>query len=67
MHDKPLVWLHGEVKSPPFSQEARLRAGYLLCELQEGELIGLPDSRPMPNVGRRCHELRVEDNAGGKT
>jgi len=27
--DKPLVWLHSEVKSPPFSQEARLEAGFL--------------------------------------
>jgi hypothetical protein len=31
--DKPLVWLHGEVKTPPFSQEARLEAGYLLRRL----------------------------------
>jgi hypothetical protein len=28
--DKPLVWLHGEVKSPPFSAVARLEAGLLL-------------------------------------
>jgi hypothetical protein len=26
MADKPLVWLHGEVKSPPFSKEARIEA-----------------------------------------
>jgi hypothetical protein len=24
--DKPLVWLHGAVKTPPFSQEARIEA-----------------------------------------
>jgi len=30
--DKPLVWLHGEVKSPPFSSDARIEAGYLLCK-----------------------------------
>jgi hypothetical protein len=23
--EKPLVWLHGEVKTPPFSQEALTR------------------------------------------
>ncbi len=21
----------------------------------------MPESRPMPNVGRRCHELRIKD------
>lgn len=59
--DKPLVWLHGEIKTPPFSQKARLEAGILLRLLQRGELIGLPRSRPMPTVARRCHELRIND------
>src|SRR3989304_6862173 len=59
--DKPLVWLHGEVKSPPFSPAARLEAGMLLRRLQEGENLGMPHSRPMPDVGPRCHELRVRD------
>ncbi len=58
---KPLIWLHGEVKTPPFSREARLEVGLLLRELQEGEMLGLPHSRPMPEIGRRCHELRVRD------
>ena len=60
-NDKDLVWLHGELKTPPFSQEARLEAGYLLRELQQGMKLALPQSRPMPNIGRRCHELRVND------
>ena len=59
--DKPLVWLHGEVKTPPFSQMARIEAGYLLRLLQEGQAVGMPQSRPMPVVGSRCHELRVRD------
>lgn len=59
--DKPLVWLHGEVKTPPFSPEARVEAGVLLRRLQQGESLGLPHSRPMPSVGARCHELRVND------
>lgn len=58
---KPLAWLHGEIKTPPFSQEARVEAGTLLRRLQEGESLGMPHSRPMPSVGRRCHELRVRD------
>jgi phage-related protein len=62
---KPLVWLHGEVKTPPFSRAARLEAGFLLRRLQSSELIGMPSSRPMPAIGRNCHELRIDD--GGVT
>lgn len=58
---KPLAWLHGEVKTPPFSQEARIEAGFLLRQLQEGEALGLPHSRPMPSIGTHCHELRIRD------
>lgn len=60
-HDKPLVWLHGEVKTPPFSSAARLEAGVLLRILQRGDRLGMPASRPMPSVGARCHELRIVD------
>lgn len=59
--DKPLVWLHGEIKTPPFANEARIEAGVLLRRLQRGESLSMPQSRPMPGIGRRCHELRVRD------
>ncbi|MBD2306335.1 type II toxin-antitoxin system RelE/ParE family toxin [Chroococcidiopsis sp. FACHB-1243] len=59
--DKPLVWLHGEIKTPPFSQAARIEAGVLLRRLQQGDNLGLPHSRPMPSIGTRCHELRIRD------
>lgn len=59
--DKPMVWLSGEVKSPPFSDDARLEAGFLLRRLQQGAKLSLPHSRPMPSIGRRCHELRIVD------
>ena len=59
--DRPLAWLHGEVKAPPFSAAARLEAGHLLRLLQRGHLLSLPHSRPMPVIGSRCHELRVPD------
>lgn len=59
--DKPLVWLHGEVRTPPFSTEARREAGFLLRSLQRGVKVGMPWSRPMPTIGPRCHELRVVD------
>lgn len=59
--DKPLVWLKTEVKTPPFGKEARLEAGFLLRMLQAGETLSMPQSRPMPVIGPRCHELRIVD------
>ena len=59
--ERPLVWLHGEVKSPPFSRDARIEAGYPLRRLQQGVLLAMPQARPMPSVGPRCHELRIDD------
>jgi phage-related protein len=58
---KPLVWLRGEVKTPPFSRAARIEAGFLLRRLQNGELLEMPASRPMREIGANCHELRIED------
>ena len=29
--------------------------------LQDGENIPLPHSRPMPSIGKACHELRIQD------
>src|SRR5437868_14950594 len=58
---KPLVRLGGEIKTPPFSKEARVEAGSLLRRLQEGESLGMPQSRPMPSIGPRCHEIRARD------
>ena len=60
-NDKPIVWLHGEITTPPFSQEARIEAGYLLRQLQKGIKLSLPHSRPMPSIGTRCNELRIDD------
>ncbi|MGL4551948.1 MAG: type II toxin-antitoxin system RelE/ParE family toxin [Gemmataceae bacterium] len=59
--EKPLVWLHAEIKTPPFSSEGRGEAGYLLGLLQGGTSLGTPHSRPMPSIGAGCHELRVRD------
>jgi phage-related protein len=61
--DKPLVWLKGEIKTPPFSAAGRIEAGTLLRRLQRGEELEMPHSRPMPAIGPRCHELRVRDGA----
>lgn len=26
-------------------------------------MLSMPDSRPMPGIGSRCHELRIKDSA----
>jgi len=59
--ERPLVWLSGEIKTPPLSTNARVEAGYLLRLLQRGKKLSMPQSRHMPSVGRRCHELRITD------
>ena len=33
----------------------------LMRRLQEGITISLPHARPMPSIGRGCHELRIPD------
>lgn len=59
--DKTLVLLAGEIKTPPVSQKARREIGLLIRKLQQGLALEMPHSRPMPSIGRRCHELRVND------
>ena len=47
INDKPLIWLHGEIKTPPFSSAARIEAGFLFRLLQMGEKLNMPHSSPM--------------------
>ncbi len=58
---KSVVWLHGQIKTPPFTPEGRQEAGMLLRLLQEGERLGMPQAEPLPDVGPRCGALRVRD------
>jgi phage-related protein len=59
--DKALVLLSGEITTPPVSRECRREIGFLIRMLQMGLNIEMPHSRPMPSIGHRCHELRVND------
>jgi len=59
--DKPIAWLQGEIKTPPFSKKTKSKAGLLLRRLQKGEILTMPHSRPMPIIGKACHELRLRD------
>lgn len=58
---KPIVWLHGEIKTPPFSTEARIEAGFRLRQLQQGVRLANPHSKPMTSICAKCHELIIED------
>lgn len=58
---KALIWLHGEVRTPPFSVEARRTAGFLLRIVELGTALSMPNSRPLPSIGSRWHELRIRD------
>ncbi len=60
---KLLAWLHGEIKTPPFTEEGRKEAGNLLRLLQQGEKLGMPQAESLPIVGSRCGALRVRDGA----
>ena len=57
---KALVWIHGEIKTPPFDR-CRRAAGFLLRLVQLGTSLSMPISRPMPSIGSRCHELSIGD------
>jgi phage-related protein len=58
---KPLVWLHGEIKTPPFTSEGRQEAGMLLRLHQPRVQLGMPQAELLPDVGKRCGALRVRD------
>ncbi len=59
--DKSLYVLHGTIKTPPMSSRTRVEVGYQLRCLQQGDLLSMPESRPMPVIGPNCHELRISD------
>lgn len=67
MADKPLIILHGEMRTPPLSKKARIVAGALLRQLQRGIMLEMPESRPMPRIGKRCYELRIQDAETNRT
>lgn len=50
-----------EIKTPPLSTSSRVEMGQLLKRLLAGEMLQLPQSRPMPSIASHVHELRVND------
>ena len=46
------------------SDDLKIRVIELLDLIAAGESIGMPVSRPMPNVAVGAHELRIKDSSG---
>jgi hypothetical protein len=63
---KPLVWVQGQVKTPPFSSRARIQTGFLTRQLQLGADLAMPHSGPMATMGSNLHELRIKDAQRGE-
>lgn len=47
-----------------FSVEVRQELGALLMLLQQGEQLGMPQSRPLMQLARSAFELRLKDRDG---
>lgn len=47
-----------------FPQEVRRELGKAIFDLQKGEKIGMPLSKPMSSVYKGVEELRLKDRAG---
>lgn len=41
--------------------QARREAGFLLGLLQSGEVLGMPQARPLFNIAPRLYELRIRE------
>jgi phage-related protein len=60
--EKPLFRFHGvELTTPPMGVNARREAGFLLGLLQGGEVLGMPQARPLFDVAPRLYELRIRE------
>jgi phage-related protein len=47
-----------------FPEDVRGDLADAIARLEEGHLLGMPLSRPMPSIGRGVHELRFKDRSG---
>ncbi len=61
---KPFVAYFEAVPAEAMSPQAKEETDALITRLQAGESLSLPQSRPMPSIGRRCHELRIQEEDG---
>ncbi|HKT47389.1 MAG TPA: type II toxin-antitoxin system RelE/ParE family toxin [Candidatus Acidoferrales bacterium] len=47
-----------------FPEDVRREMGKAIFDLQRGEILGMPVSRPMPSVAPGASELRIRDLSG---
>ena len=47
-----------------FPEDVRRELGKVIFDLQKGEKLSMPLSRPMPSVAQGVQELRIKDRAG---
>jgi phage-related protein len=47
-----------------FPEGVRKELGKAIFDLQRGEILSMPLSRPMPSVGPGVEELRIRDRSG---
>jgi phage-related protein len=57
-HPKARVTIRG------FPEDVRRELGKIIFDLQKGEKLSMPLSRPMPSVAAGVEELRVKDRSG---
>ena len=62
---KPAVFhLKAQVAIRGFPEGVRRELGKIIFDLQKGEKLSMPLSRPMPSVAAGVEELRVKDRSG---
>ena len=44
--------------------EVKKELGSVLTRLQKGQSVGMPDVKPMPEIGSRVSEIRISDRSG---
>jgi len=49
---------------PPFPEDVRKELGKAIYDLQKGEVLAMPLSRPMPSIEPGAAELRIRDRTG---
>ena len=47
-----------------FPEDVRREIGKAVFDLQRGEALGMPLSRPMPSIASGAAELRIRDKSG---
>ncbi len=60
------VLIYGPVRDVihAWQLEVKKELGSVLTRLQKGESIGMPDVRPMPNIGAGASEIRIAERSG---